>query len=94
MEALCPYVPCRSQSGGGNLEIGKAETMNSGQGTMGSAVGDERRALAEEVPVGYKRTEFGLLPNAWYAVLLGDLFVFKNGPKYTTVKLAHIVGRV
>ena len=79
MEALCPYVPCRSQSGGGNLEIGKAETMNSGQGTMGSAVGDERRALAEEVPVGYKRTEFGLLPNAWYAVLLGDLFVFKNG---------------
>ena len=46
---------------------------------MGSAVGDGRRALAEEVPAGYKRTEFGLLPTAWDAVLLGDLFVFKNG---------------
>ena len=79
MEALCPYVPCRSQSGGRNLEIGKAETMNSGQGTIGGVLGDGRRALSEEVPVGYKRTEFGLLPNAWYAVLLGDLFVFKNG---------------
>ena len=61
------------------MEIGKAETMNSGQGTIGGVLGDGRRALSEEVPVGYKRTEFGLLPNAWYAVLLGDLFVFKNG---------------
>ena len=30
-------------------------------------------------PIGYKRTALGLLPNIWDAVLLGDLFVFKNG---------------
>ena len=46
---------------------------------MGSALGKGRRALAEEVPVGYKRTEVGLIPKEWNAVLLGDLFVFKNG---------------
>ena len=34
--------------------------MNSGQGTMGSVLGNGRRALAEEVPVGYKRTEVGV----------------------------------
>ena len=53
--------------------------MNSGQGTMGSVLGNGRRALAEEVPVGYKRTEVGVIPEEWNAVLLGDLFVFKNG---------------
>ena len=46
---------------------------------MGSALGNGRRALAEEVPVGYKRTEVGVIPEDWNAVLLGDLFVFKNG---------------
>ena len=30
-------------------------------------------------PNGYKQTGRGLLPNAWDAVLLGNLFVFKNG---------------
>ena len=30
-------------------------------------------------PIGYKRTALGLLPSTWDAVLLGDLFVFKNG---------------
>ena len=29
--------------------------------------------------LGYKQTSLGLLPNTWDAVLLGDLFVFKNG---------------
>ena len=29
--------------------------------------------------VDYKQTDLGLLPNAWDAVRLGDLFVFKNG---------------
>ena len=53
--------------------------MNSEQGTMGSVLGNGRRALAEEVPVGYKRTEVGVIPEEWNAVLLGDLFVFKNG---------------
>ena len=28
---------------------------------MGNALGNGRRALAEEVPVGYKRTEVGVL---------------------------------
>ena len=39
--------------------------MNSGQGTMGKALGAGRRALAEEVPVGYKRTEVGVIPEDW-----------------------------
>ena len=46
---------------------------------MGSAPEARRRALSEEVPVGYKRTEVGVIPEDWNAVLLGDLFVFKNG---------------
>ena len=28
---------------------------------------------------GYKQTDFGPIPNSWEAVLLGDLFLFKNG---------------
>ena len=39
--------------------------MDSGQGIMGSALGNGRRALAEEVPVGYKRTEVGVIPEEW-----------------------------
>ncbi len=39
--------------------------MNSEQGTMGSALGNRRRVLAEEVPVGYKRTEVGVIPEDW-----------------------------
>ncbi len=46
---------------------------------MSNALGAGRRALPREVPVGYKQTDLGLLPNTWEAVLLGDLFVFKNG---------------
>ena len=55
------------------LNYRKAETMNSGQGTMGSALGNGRRALAEEVPVGYKRTEVGVIPEEWKCGRLGDL---------------------
>ena len=47
--------------------------MNSGQETMGSALGNGRRALAEEVPVGYKRTEVGVIPEEWEFGRLGDL---------------------
>ncbi len=36
-------------------------------------------ALSKDVPAGFKWTDLGLLPNDWDAVLLGDLFVFKNG---------------
>ena len=53
--------------------------MNSGQGTMGSALGAGHCGLSKEAPAGYKRTEVGVIPNAWDAVQLGDLFEFKNG---------------
>ena len=36
---------------------------------MGSVFGNGRRALAEEVPVGYKRTEVGVIPE-----LIGPCF--------------------
>ena len=44
--------------------------MNSGQGPMGSAVGTGRRALAEEVLAGYKRTEVGVIPEEWDVKML------------------------
>ena len=47
--------------------------MNSGQGTMGSALGNGCRALAEEVPVGYKRTEVGVIPEDWREMAIGLL---------------------
>ena len=68
------------------MEIGKAETMNSGQGTMGSAVGDERRALAEEVPVGYKRTEVGVIPEDWNVDRIDQNTSIKTGSKNTQDK--------
>ena len=33
----------------------------------------------QKFSTGYKQTNLGTLPNTWEAVLLGDLFVFKNG---------------
>ena len=33
----------------------------------------------QKLSKGYKQTNLGPLPNTWEAVLLGDLFVFKNG---------------
>ncbi len=33
----------------------------------------------QKFPIGYKQTVIGPIPNSWEAVLLGDLFVFKNG---------------
>lgn len=50
--------------------------MDSGEGTMGSALGNGRRALAEEVPVGYKRTEVGVIPKHWQVVDIGSLNPF------------------
>ena len=46
--------------------------MNSEQETMGNALGNGRRALPEEVPVGYKRTEVGVIPEDWTVTRLGD----------------------
>ena len=53
--------------------------MNSEQGTMGSALGDGRRALAEEVPVGYKRTEVGVIPEDWDVASLGEMAKIATG---------------
>ena len=39
--------------------------MNSEQGTMSNALGAGRRALSKEMPVGYKRTELGSIPEDW-----------------------------
>ena len=36
-------------------------------------------APGTEVPVGYKWTEAGVIPEDWEVVSLGDLFIFKNG---------------
>ena len=42
------------------------------QETMGNAF-RTGRTLSAKVPVRYKRTDLGLLPNDWNAVRLGDL---------------------
>ena len=47
--------------------------MNKGQEIMGNALGDGRRALSEEVPVGYKRTEVGVIPEEWDIMQLADV---------------------
>ena len=54
--------------------------MNSGQGTMGSALGDGPSELSEEVPVGYKRTEVGVIPEDWMARNLGSCL--RHAPGY------------
>ena len=60
--------------------------MNSGQGTMGSALGDGRRALAEEVPVGYKRTEVGVIPEDWRVSAIGTEFRVQLGKMLDAAK--------
>ena len=47
--------------------------MNSGQGPMGSVLGNGRRVLAEEVPAGYKRTEVGVFPQTGVPVLSEEI---------------------
>ena len=43
---------------------------------MGGALGDERLMLSEKVPVGYKRTEVGVIPTDWSVSSIGDLFEY------------------
>ena len=64
--------------------------MNSGQGPMGSAVGAGRRALAEEVPVGYKRTEVGVIPEEWPVSTIGAEFRVQLGKMLDAAKNAGI----
>ena len=57
--------------------------MNSGSGTMGSALGAGRRALSEEAPVGYKRTEAGVIPEEWNVERIDQNTSIKTGSKNT-----------
>ena len=43
------------------------------------AVETELCVRSQSIPVGYKRTEIGVIPNNWDVVPLGALFEFKNG---------------
>ncbi len=58
--------------------------MNSEQGTIGRTVGNGRRALAEAVPVGYKQTEAGVIPEDWEARRLGEITDVYNGATPST----------
>ena len=53
---------------------------------MGSAVRDGRRALAEEVPVGYKRTEVGVIPQDWCVSAIGTEFRVQLGKMLDAAK--------
>ena len=53
--------------------------MIGGQGTAGNALRVGHRAHATNVPVGYKRTEVGVIPEDWEVRTLGALGDFKNG---------------
>ena len=64
--------------------------MDSGQGIMGSAFGNGRRALAEEVPVGYKRTEVGVIPSEWQAMRIGDLFESTAGGDFDPTRSSDV----
>ena len=53
--------------------------MNKRQEIMGNALGDGRRALSKEVPVGYKRTEVGVIPEEWSFQSLGTICDVRDG---------------
>ena len=57
---------------------------------MGSALGNGRRALAEEVPVGYKRTEVGVIPEEWQAMRIGDLFESTAGGDFDPTRSSDV----
>ncbi len=70
----------------------KRETVNNAPGdgcpalpacthpqTMPAPLHGTQADRLDEVPVGYKRTEVGVIPEDWDVVLLGNLFIFKNG---------------
>ena len=54
--------------------------MDSGQGTIGSVLRNGRRALSKEVPVGYKRTEVGVIPEDWRVESISSVADVKTGP--------------
>ena len=54
--------------------MGKTQKVNSGQGTIVSALGAGHRGLSEETPAGYRRTEVGVIPEDWSVFSIGELF--------------------
>ena len=64
--------------------------MNSKQGTMGNALGAGRRAPSEEVSVGYKRTEVGVIPEEWRASTIGAEFRVQLGKMLDAAKNAGV----
>ena len=57
---------------------------------MDSAVGNGHRALAEEVPAGYKRTEVGVIPSEWQAMRIGDLFESTAGGDFDPTRSSDV----
>ena len=57
---------------------------------MGNALGDGRRALSEEVPVGYKRTEVGVIPQDWQVSTIGAEFRVQLGKMLDAAKNAGV----
>ena len=53
---------------------------------MGSVLGNGHRALAEEVPVGYKRTEVGVIPEEWSVSAIGTEFRVQLGKMLDAAK--------
>ena len=53
---------------------------------MSKALGAGRRALAEEVPVGYKRTEVGVIPQDWRVSAIGTEFRVQLGKMLDAAK--------
>ena len=51
-------------------------------------LGNGRRALPEEVPVGYKRTEVGVIPEDWETKRLGDIASFFKGSSLSKADLS------
>ena len=62
------------------MEIGNV--IKKREDTMGNAL-KSGHTPSKAVPVGYKRTDLGLLPNTWDAVRLGDLFSIQERSKYS-----------
>ena len=67
------------------LEAEKSEAVSRIPGSpeiqkMGNALGAGHRALSEEVPAGYKRTEVGVIPKDWIVRPLGSCL--RYAPEY------------
>ena len=57
---------------------------------MGNALGVGRRALSEEVPEGYKRTEVGVIPQDWQVSTIGAEFRVQLGKMLDAAKNAGV----